>query len=110
MRDFLGMVGSVSRNSYEREEKFIIMTKRKHFSRASYLNGQEPQPVEIVIEVEVVPTESKWSWEDYQRFYEREAVDLEDALFHALPQGTYDRLLGAMFKRKASFYRGVTGS
>lgn len=39
-----------------------------------------------------------------ETLFASDASRLEDALYHSLPGGTYDRLLGAMLERKASHF------
>lgn len=39
------------------------------------------------------------------RFFDEQARQIEEALHHSLPGGTYDRLLGRMLARKATHFR-----
>lgn len=73
------------------------------------LAGQEPTPTVIEI-TEPLPSflPQKQSLEDWEYYCDEQAAALEHALFNSISQGIYDRLIGIMFKRKASLYRGKT--
>ncbi len=43
-----------------------------------------------------------------KEFYTLQAMQLSEALFNSLPQGTMDRLLIEMIKHKASLYVGLS--
>jgi hypothetical protein len=46
--------------------------------------------------------------EDSEKYYEAQAIKLEDALYNVLPQGVLDRLIIKLMERKTSLYRGIT--
>jgi len=45
---------------------------------------------------------------DVELAYDLDAGSLAQALFYSLPQGTFDRLIIKLMKRKISSYRGLT--
>jgi len=53
---------------------------------------------------------SEWTLKDIENFYRKQAEVLVDALFNALPQGTFDRMTIEIMKKKVSLYRGKTES
>jgi hypothetical protein len=69
------------------------------------LNEQEPEPVTIIID-DSIPNHTYLS--ESERFHDRQAAELEKALYNSLPQGTYDRLAILFASRKVSLYRGKT--
>ena len=79
------------------------------------LAGQTPEPVTIIIDSEL-PNFNKLfadykgqEWFDQaNQWYQDEAESIVDALYKALPQGTFDRLGVEFMRRKVSFYRGKT--
>jgi len=72
----------------------------------------EPQPQAVTIRIaEPVPElDLSQGLDEMHRFYEEQADALVIALYHALPQGTFDRVALKMFEKKLSLYRGVTNS
>ena len=48
------------------------------------------------------------SLEQSTEFFTLQAMQLSEALFNSLPQGTMDRLLAEMMKRKSSLYIGLS--
>ncbi len=70
----------------------------------------EIESVNIVIDNPVPEHRRDLSFEEMGFFFDKEANFLADALFKTLPQGTMDRLLIALMKRKLSLYIGPTNS
>lgn len=76
-------------------------------------NPDVPQPVAVKIVIDEllpdVPYQEGWR-DQLDAHYDEQADALVDALYHALPQGTFDRVALKMFAKKLSLYRGVTNS
>jgi len=45
-----------------------------------------------------------------ERYFDEQAQEIANALFEALPQGTFDRLVIALMSKKMSLYHGVCSS
>ena len=76
---------------------------RYNFLKAQPIVKSEPvEDVEIAISVEIpdVP-----SLDEADKVYSYQAEKLEQILIDTLPGGTYDRLLGFMLARKASYFK-----
>ena len=69
--------------------------------------GHVPEPVTIIIDGKLPDIDSGT---DMQQFFTQEASQLAFELFYSLPQGTYDKLIIELMKRKVSVYRGLTRS
>lgn len=69
--------------------------------------NEEVKSVTIYINAEI---EHAKTLEDAEFVYQEDASMLADALFNSLPQGTADRLLIELLKRKTSLYCGTTTS
>ena len=74
--------------------------------KADPIGETEVQPVESTINSTLPSTES----DELERAYYLDAQALANALFYSLPQGTFDRLIIRLMKRKTSMYRGITKS
>lgn len=78
---------------------------------ASPLHDDEPTPVTIEI-IENMPEEvfpgleGEERWDAHKQFYTKQAQLLADALYDALPQGTFDKLIVELMAKKVSIYRG----
>jgi hypothetical protein len=70
-------------------------------------SDKDVESVTIHINAEIPHAESL---EDAEDSYQSDADQLADSLFKSLPQGTADRLLIALLKRKTSLYCGTTNS
>lgn len=86
--------------------------------KAQPIANQEPEPVTIIIDTELPNFEklfsdltqrydSEW-YKQVQIWYQTEAERIVEALYLALPQGTFDRLGIEFMKKKISLYRGIT--
>ena len=64
--------------------------------------GKEAAPVHIKIEYEF-PIHDQDTLREVGALYQKQAEILCDALLASLPQGTSDRLLAELLKRKASY-------
>ncbi len=71
---------------------------------------EAPIPVTIVIDEPIPESDYREGLEVWRKFYDEQADALVEALYHALPQGTLDRVALKMFEKKLSLYRGVTNS
>lgn len=71
------------------------------------LAGDVPEPVTIVIDSDI--PEHK-TLDDTEKFFDGQAQMLVDALYNALPQGTFDRVALLMFAKKIEYqlYHGKT--
>jgi hypothetical protein len=69
--------------------------------RAKGLGDQEVTPLLINVNFD---TPEKATVEEYDMLFDDDAKQLEAALIHHLPGGTYDRLLGYMLRRKSNHY------
>ena len=74
--------------------------------KAELLGNTEPQPVTIIIDSDLSPEPGIIG--DLENTFAYDAQELARALFSSLPQGTMDRLLMQLMKRKISVYRGIT--
>ncbi len=77
---------------------------------ANGLQGTRAIPVIIAIGDPLLDFKGDIGLDKVGSFYQAEADTLADALFNSLPQGTLDRLLIHLMKRKLSCYRGITSS
>jgi len=71
--------------------------------------GPVPEPVTISIDKKI-PESRGPGLADMEDFFHNEAIALALVLFYSLPQGTYDKLIIELMKRKVSVYRGLTRS
>jgi hypothetical protein len=72
----------------------------------AYPNGPtEPTPDVHIHITGGVPDEETASLERWGDYCDEQAKQIDEALAHSLPGGTYDRLLGHMLARKASHFR-----
>lgn len=69
------------------------------------LAGHKPVPVTIIVDDKIPAHETL---KEAEQFHKEQAIDIEDALYKSLPQGTYDRLAILFASRKVSLYRGQT--
>ena len=69
--------------------------------------GSVPAPVTIIIDGQLPDIDSSV---DIHSFFDGQARRLAYELFYSLPQGTYDKLIIELMKRKVSVYRGLTRS
>ena len=67
----------------------------------------KPEPVTIIINGQLPDIDSGI---DMQDIFLWQAAQLSHDLFYSLPQGTYDKLIIELMKRKVSVYRGLTRS
>ncbi len=81
--------------------------KTIHICKADLLHNQKPEEVTIIIDREI-PEFHPYKNEAPEQWYQGEAETLIDALYLALPQGTFDRLGIEFMKKKISLYRGIT--
>ena len=72
-------------------------------AKADPLQGTDPQPTTIVIDSQI-PNDPTF---DVEIYYYKQAEELTKALIECLPQGTLDRMLVTLMKRKVSLYRGL---
>jgi hypothetical protein len=73
----------------------------------------EENPVSVTIVIDEEITEEHYqgaSLEECRKIFDTQADALVDALYHSLPQGTFDRVALKMFEKKLSLYVGVTNS
>lgn len=82
--------------------------KELKIHKAGLLGDKEPRSVTIIIDLDLP------SGHDVvlgiEDTFDHDARELARALFSSLPQGTLDRLLIQIMKRKVSIYRGLTRS
>lgn len=60
-------------------------------------------PSTVISIVDEIPEFTELKYQD--NFCDKEAAELEEALYGCLPGAIYDRLLGLMLRRKASHFR-----
>lgn len=66
--------------------------------------------VEVIIEISCsllngdTELTEKSPYADHMAVFQREAKQIEEALYNALPGGTYDQLVGLLLQRKASHF------
>ncbi len=89
-------------DSKKAEEKM----KELKVCKADPIGETEVQPVTIVIN----GTLPEIQLDEVELAYNLDAQALANALFYSLPQGTFDRLIIKLMKRKTSIYRGITKS
>lgn len=89
--------------------------KTVHLCKFGALYNQEPVEVTIIIDRQLPEFEELFDdiegeeWcKKVGKWYQDEAETLINALYHALPQGTFDRLGIEFMKKKTSLYRGKT--
>ena len=76
----------------------------KRYATLVATNG-EPTEIAIEIPVERKGIERNWpSLEEQAAIFGEHAETIEQMLYAAMPGGLYDRLLGAMLKRKSSHF------
>ncbi|HEC60709.1 hypothetical protein LCGC14_0831570 [marine sediment metagenome] len=83
--------------------------KEIQIMKADQIGDTEVKPVKIVINASLVALTDQIG-ETIEEAYNHDADLLSRALFYSLPQGTFDRLLIKLMKRKTSSYRGITRS
>lgn len=69
--------------------------------------GKDSSAVDIMIRITGEVPEFNTLHEG-EEFFTLQAMQISEALFNSLPQGTMDRLLAEMMKRKASLYVGLS--
>jgi len=74
--------------------------------KADPLHGDKVENVSITIHLNM----EGMNIEDHERLFDDQAKSLALVLFYSLPQGTYDKLIIELMKRKVSVYRGLTRS
>jgi len=84
--------------------------KKIFLAKADPLGEQKIEDTVINITREISDFTHLRELEVFRNFYNDQANGLADALFDSLPQGTFDRLLIALMKRKTSLYMGKTVS
>ena len=77
--------------------------------KADPIGETEVLPATIVIDTKLSGNKCMDGM-DIDDIYIKDAGLLADALFYSLPQGTFDRLIVKLMKRKMSAYRGITRS
>lgn len=83
--------------------------KELKIHKAEILRDTDPiYPVTVIIDQDLPPRER--TIEHIEETMNDDAEALAMALFYSLPQGTLDRLLIKLMKRKVSAYRGLTKS
>ena len=75
-------------------------------AKAEPIGEKEVVPVTIVIDDQI--PQNSYPVFNVDAFYSRQAYKLARVLGNSLPQGTLDRLIINLMKRKASLYRGLT--
>ena len=71
----------------------------------------ESAPTSVTIKIEnSLPLLQPSFGTDVEEIYNEDAESLAWALFYSLPQGTFDRLIIKLMKRKVNLYRGLTRS
>lgn len=83
--------------------------KEIQIMKADQIRDTEVKPITIVINSSL-PHISDHDENPVEEAYGYDADLLSRALFYSLPQGTFDRLVIKMLKRKVSVYRGITKS
>lgn len=79
--------------------------KEVKICKADPIGETEIQPVTIIVNGILPGPEGG---EELEITYDLDARALANALFYSLPQGTFDRLIIKLMKRKTSIYRGLT--
>ena len=80
-----------------------------HICKANPIREESIPNVEIIVDEHVPDSDLAigQNWEKrLEDFYGGQAKRIEDALYHCLPQGTYDRLAINFMRRKVSLYAG----
>jgi len=77
--------------------------KKVNICRADPIGEIEVQPVTIVVSG-LLPQVG----EELELAFDLDAGCLAKALFYSLPEGTLDKLIIKLMKRKTSVYRGIT--
>lgn len=71
----------------------------------------EEATIEISEQLPQVHGGADVNWRDEcEGMYSGQAILLANTLYESLPQGTYDRLIIELMRKKLSVYRGVTNS
>lgn len=83
--------------------------KKIQIMKADQIGDTEVKPITIVIGASL-PHISDHGVNPVEEAYDYDADLLCGALLYSLPQGTFDRLVIKMLKRKVSVYRGITKS
>ncbi len=78
--------------------------KEVKICKADPIGETEVQPVTIEVNGTLPGPE------ELELAYDLDAGALANALYYSLPQGTFDRLIIKLMKRKTSVYRGITRS